>query len=120
MPVVNAGPFYETSAPSGTATTWACTAGSRSPRCLDRDAEELFERHGAGLAFFGERFAMPFPQRRYDQVFVPDMGGAMENYGCVTWGDACVYRSEPDPRPSASSARRSCCTRWRTCGSATW
>ncbi len=38
---------------------------------------------------------MPFPQRRYDQVFVPDMGGAMENYGCVTWSDAAIYRSNP-------------------------
>ena len=38
---------------------------------------------------------MPFPQRRYDQVFVPDMGGAMENYGCVTWTDAAIYRSNP-------------------------
>ena len=48
-----------------------------------------------GLAFFGERFGLPFPQRKYDQVFVPDMGGAMENYGCVTWSDAFVYRSAP-------------------------
>ena len=48
-----------------------------------------------GLAFFGERFGMPFPQRKYDQVFVPDMGGAMENYGCVTWSDAFLCRSPP-------------------------
>ena len=46
-------------------------------------------------AFFGERFAMPFPQERYDQVFVPDMGGAMENWGCVTWSDSQLHRSPP-------------------------
>ena len=57
-------------------------------RYLDRDAEELFATTAAGLAFFGERFDLPFPQRKYDQVFVPDMGGAMENWGCVTWSDA--------------------------------
>ena len=48
-----------------------------------------------GLAFFGERFGQPFPQERYDQVFVPNMGGAMENWGCVTWTDAVLFRSPP-------------------------
>ena len=48
-----------------------------------------------GLAFFGDRFGLPFPQHKYDQVFLPDMGGAMENYGCVTWSDVFVYRSAP-------------------------
>ena len=38
---------------------------------------------------------MPFPQQRYDQVFVPEMGGAMENYGCVTWSDSYIYRDPP-------------------------
>ena len=28
---------------------------------------------------------------------MPDLGGAMENYGCVTWSDAFVYRSTPSP-----------------------
>jgi aminopeptidase N len=64
-------------------------------RFLDRDAEELFELTAQGLVFYGERFAFPFPQHKYDQVFLPDMGGAMENYGCVSWSDAFIYRSEP-------------------------
>ena len=38
---------------------------------------------------------MPFPQPRYDQVFVPEFGGAMENYGCVTWSDTFIYRDPP-------------------------
>ncbi len=62
---------------------------------LERDADELFDLTARGLTFFGERFAMPFPQRTYNQVFVPDMGGAMENYGCVTWTDAFVFRTPP-------------------------
>ena len=40
---------------------------------------------------------MPFPQERYDQVFVPDLGGAMENWGCVTWSDASLGRRRPRP-----------------------
>ena len=60
-----------------------------------RDAEELFDLTDKGLAFFGDRFGSLFPQERYDQVFVPDLGGAMENWGCVTWGDWALPRSEP-------------------------
>ena len=62
---------------------------------LERDAEELFDLTAKGLAFFGEQFAMPFPQPRYDQVFAPEIGGAMENYGCVTWSDTFIYRDPP-------------------------
>ena len=62
---------------------------------LDRDAEELFELTEQGLAWFGEQFGMPFGQERYDQVFVPDLGGAMENWGCVTCGDWALPRSTP-------------------------
>ena len=67
---------------------------------LERDAEELFDLTERGLAFFGERFGQPFPQERYDQVFVPNMGGAMENWGSVTWTDSVLYRSTPDLRPA--------------------
>jgi aminopeptidase N len=62
---------------------------------LERDAPELFELTARGLAFFGERFGMPFPQLTYDQAFMPEFGGAMENYGCVTWSDAALYRNQP-------------------------
>ena len=62
---------------------------------LERDAEELFDLTERGLTFFGERFGQPFPQERYDQVFVPNMGGAMENWGSVTWTDSVLYRSTP-------------------------
>jgi aminopeptidase N len=62
---------------------------------LDEQADELFELTSAGLRFFGEQFALPFPQARYTQVFCPDFQGAMENWGCVTWMDSFVFRSEP-------------------------
>jgi aminopeptidase N len=64
---------------------------------LERDAEEIFTVTEQGLAFYAEQFGMPFPQRKYDQVFVPELGGAMENYGCVTWSDAFLSRAQPTP-----------------------
>jgi aminopeptidase N len=94
--VVNAGPFFELRSQRGDHDLGLLTRRSLAS-CLERDADELFEVTAQGLTFFAERFAMPFPQRRYDQVFVPELGGAMENYGCVTWSDAFVYRNEPSP-----------------------
>jgi len=96
VPCVNAGPFHER---RETRDGYALGLFSRRSLAtfLDRDAEELFGLTAAGLAWFGEQFAMPFPQSSYDQVFVPDLGGAMENYGCVTYSDAFVYRTQPSP-----------------------
>jgi aminopeptidase N len=94
VPVINAGPFYELRREvGGFDLGLLCRQSLRA--FLDRDADELFGLTTAGLDFFGEQFAMPFPQRRYDQVFVPDLGGAMENYGCVTWSDQFVFRHDP-------------------------
>jgi aminopeptidase N len=92
--VVNAGPFYERRTERDGYQLGLYSRQSLAAM-LDRDADELFDLTAAGLAWFGDRFAMPFPQTRYDQVFVPDLGGAMENYGCVTWSDALLYRSDP-------------------------
>ena len=64
---------------------------------LDRDAAELFTLTGQGLGFYARVFGMAFPQRRYDQVFMPEFGGAMENYGCVTWSDSFLRRATPTP-----------------------
>ena len=117
--VVNAGPFHELREQRGDHSLGLyCRQSLR--RYLERDAEELFRLTEQGLAFFGERFAQPFPQERYDQVFVPDFGGAMENWGCVTWTDAVALPQPADLRPAGAGRDRCCCTRWRTCGSATW
>ena len=92
--VVNAGPFHELREERGGHSLGLyCRQSLRS--YLERDAEDLFRVTEQGLAFFGERFAQPFPQERYDQVFVPDFGGAMENWGCVTWTDSVLWRSPP-------------------------
>ncbi len=92
--VVNAGPFYELrSRRGGFDLGLYCRQSLKG--LLDRDAEELFELTEQGLAWFGEHFGIPFGQERYDHVFVPDLGGAMENWGCVTCGDWALPRSTP-------------------------
>ena len=95
-PVVLAGPFHEIRRSIG-GHDLGLFARRSLEAVLERDAEELFTITAQGLAFFGEVFEMPFPQEKYDQVFVPELGGAMENYGCVTWSDAFLTRVPPTP-----------------------
>ncbi len=92
--VVNGGPFHELRSTRGGHDLGLYSRQSLR-QFLERDAEELFDLTGRGLTFFGEKFGQPFPQERYDQVFVPNMGGAMENWGSVTWTDSVLYRSTP-------------------------
>jgi len=92
--VVNAGPFHAMRDFRGGFSLGLYCRQSLRP-FLERDAAELFELTEQGLTFFGERFARPFGQERYDQVFVPDFGGAMENWGCITWADSFLHRVPP-------------------------
>ncbi|RPE42402.1 aminopeptidase N [Streptomyces sp. Ag109_O5-1] len=94
--VVNAGPFHGIRREAG-GHDLGIYARRSLAEVLERDADEIFTLTSQGLAFFAEAFAMPFPQRRYDQVFMPEFGGAMENYGCVTWSDAFLRRAVPTP-----------------------
>ena len=95
--VVNAGPFHQLRRTVDGYDLGLSCRQSLKP-FLERDADELFDLTARGLAWFGERFAFPFPQTRYDQAFVPDMGGAMENWGSVTHTDAFLHRSAPTYR----------------------
>ena len=117
VPALDAGPFHVLRREvDGHDLGLACRQSLAAQ--LDRDAEELFGLTATGLAFFGERFGLPFPQRRYDQVFLPDMGGAMENWGASPG----PTRSCPAATPSHGERELRagcCCTRWPTCGSAT-
>ena len=92
--VVNAGPFHEVRRQvDGYDLGFYCRQSLVS--ALERDLDDLVTITRQGLAFFGEQFGAPFPQERYDAVFVPDLGGAMENWGCVTYGDAQLSRTPP-------------------------
>jgi aminopeptidase N len=92
--VVNAGPFHELREQRGGYDLGMYCRQSLK-QLLDRDAADLFEVTEAGLAWFGEQFGIPFGQERYDHVFVPDFGGAMENWGCVTFTDSVFPRHFP-------------------------
>jgi aminopeptidase N len=94
--VVNAGPLHEIRREGG-GYDLGIFARRSLASILQRDADELFTVTRQGLGFFGDVFGMPFPQHKYDQVFMPEFGGAMENYGCVTWTDAALRRVPPTP-----------------------
>jgi aminopeptidase N len=92
--VINAGPLHELRRDAD-GHDLGIFARRSLATILDRDADEIFTLTRQGLGFFARVFGMPFPQRRYDQVFMPEFGGAMENYGCVTWSDTLLRRSAP-------------------------
>ena len=92
--VVNAGPFHEIREQRGDHSLGLYCRQSLE-QFLERDAQFLLDVTEQGLAWFGEQFDQPFPEAHYDQVFVPNMGGAMENWGCVTWTDSVLWRSAP-------------------------
>ncbi|WP_213452573.1 aminopeptidase N [Rhizomonospora bruguierae] len=102
--VVNAGPFHEIRRRAGGYDLGLYARRSLAP-ILERDADEIFTVTAQGLAFFAEAFGMPFPERKYDQVFMPEFGGAMENYACVTWSDWSLQRSTPTVAERAGFAR---------------
>ncbi|WP_433017925.1 aminopeptidase N [Kribbella sp. CA-294648] len=92
--VINAGPYYELRRPAA-GHDLGLFARQSLASILDRDADELFKLTTQGLEFFADKFGMPFPQRKYDQVFAPEYAGAMENFGCVTWMDWFLRRTTP-------------------------
>ncbi|MEE4545042.1 aminopeptidase N [Streptomyces sp. V4-01] len=94
--VVNAGPFHEIRREAGGHDLGILVRRSLAA-VAEREADEIFTLTEQGFGFFEDVFGMPFPQRKYDQVFVPEFGGAMENYGCVTWSDDLLRRSAPTP-----------------------
>ena len=59
------------------------------------DPEEVLRLTKAGLDYFHDEFAMPYPWGKYDTIFVPEYNiGAMENPGLVTFNDALfVFQS---------------------------
>jgi aminopeptidase N len=58
------------------------------------DAAEIFAITKAGLDYYTDLFGMDYPFAKYDQVFVTDSAGAMENVGCVTITEQLLFRSK--------------------------
>ncbi len=60
------------------------------------DGHEIIDITIAGMEVFENEFDVPYPFRKYDQIFVPEFNaGAMEHPGCVTILDDYVFRSRP-------------------------
>ncbi|MEE1938099.1 aminopeptidase N [Streptomyces sp. TRM 70361] len=59
------------------------------------DSDAIFEVTRQGFDWFEEKFGLPYPFAKYDQLFVPEFNaGAMENAGAVTIRDQYVFRSK--------------------------
>jgi len=59
------------------------------------DADYIFDKTREGFAFYEERFDVPYPFAKYDQLFVPEFNaGAMENAGAITFTETYVFRSK--------------------------
>ncbi len=68
------------------------------------DADEIRAITQAGFTYYENRFSMPYPFAKYDQIFVPEFNaGAMENAGAVTFLENYVFRSKV---PEATVERR--------------
>jgi aminopeptidase N len=57
------------------------------------DPGDMLQITRQGLDFYTALFQTPYPFAKYDQVFVPEFPGAMENPGCVTFGEQFLFRS---------------------------
>jgi aminopeptidase N len=59
------------------------------------DADYIFEKTRQGFTFYEEKFDVPYPFAKYDQLFVPEYNaGAMENAGAITFAETYVFRSK--------------------------
>ena len=58
------------------------------------EPDEMFSITRAGLDYYTGLFGMDYPFAKYDQVFVTDSAGAMENPGCVTISEQMLFRSK--------------------------
>jgi aminopeptidase N len=58
------------------------------------DADEIFEVTRQGFDYYIEAFDQPYPFEKYDQIFVPEANGAMENVGLITFSESYLFRSK--------------------------
>jgi aminopeptidase N len=62
------------------------------------ETEELFDITRQGLGYFTRLFETAYPFAKFDQVFVPDNAGGMENAGCVIITESLLFRSRVTDR----------------------
>jgi hypothetical protein len=55
------------------------------------------------LTFYKDFFNVPYPLKKYDMIAIPDFSsGAMENWGLVTYREACIL---VDPVNTSASSK---------------
>jgi aminopeptidase N len=87
-----AGPYYHVQERHGEIALGVYCRRSLAPHL---DHGEILEITRQGFDFFTRLFDYPYPFGKYDQLFVPEFNfGAMENAGCVTFSEHCVFRSK--------------------------
>ncbi|MGF3055340.1 aminopeptidase N [Microbacterium sp. YY-01] len=94
--VIVAGPYVSTFSELTSSSGRIIPLGVYARRSLWEhvDADYIFEKTRQGFAYFEERFGVPYPFEKYDQLFVPEFNaGAMENAGAVTITETYVFRS---------------------------
>jgi aminopeptidase N len=58
------------------------------------EADDVLQVTRQGLDYFTGLFGVDYPFAKFDQVFVPDNAGAMENVGCVIITESLLFRSK--------------------------
>jgi aminopeptidase N len=102
LTAVIAGPFHivrdehRQIGPDGSETVIPLALGCRRSVAPHLDPDEWFQITKDGLDFYVTRFGHPYPFPKYDQMLVPEYGGAMEQPGAVIFGDSgFLFRSTP-------------------------
>jgi aminopeptidase N len=100
LTVIVAGPFHmvrdghRMTLPDGSEVVIPLGLGCRQSLARYLDADEFLQITKDGLDFFVKRFGHPYPFAKYDQMLIPEYGGAMEHPGAVTFADGSfVFRS---------------------------
>ncbi|WP_159499988.1 aminopeptidase N [Microbacterium sp. 18062] len=92
-----AGPYESTFSELTSASGRVIPLGVYARRSLWQflDADYVFEKTRQGFEYYEDRFGVPYPFTKYDQLFVPEFNaGAMENAGAVTFTETYVFRSK--------------------------
>jgi aminopeptidase N len=58
------------------------------------EPDDVFAVTKQGFDYYTTVFGTGYPFAKYDQVYVPDSAGAMENVGCVTITESLIFRSK--------------------------
>jgi aminopeptidase N len=95
LTAVAAGEYHVLHEPHTTAAGQSIPLGlaCRQSMLPHLDAADVLGLTRQGLDYFTGLFGIDYPFSKYDQVFVPDNAGAMENVGCVVISESLLFRS---------------------------